>query len=207
MVDGLDDSLRGHARRVTMLAIMVADELSVRADVRRDVELGGLLHDIGKLAIPVAILCKAGPLDDAEQEVMRTHVTVGEQLAHTVRALPPSVPEVVRASHERWDGGGYPDGLRGDEIPLAARIVSCADALDAMTSSRSYKPALPLDFAICIVREEAGKQFDPDVSEAMAVSAERSDLELTAEPVAAAFERTLRRLQRVQREEQAGSPG
>src|SRR3954462_8111370 len=101
---------------------------------------------------------------------MRTHVTEGEKLCSAVAALPESVRAVVRASHERWDGRGYPDGLRGEEIPLPARVVSCAEAFDAMTWSRSYRAALPQDLAVCIVREEAGGQFDPIVAEALVVA-------------------------------------
>jgi putative nucleotidyltransferase with HDIG domain len=196
LIDGFDDALAGHSRRVTHLAVLVADELGVERHVHRDVELGGLLHDIGKLTIPAQILAKAGPLDEREQVVMRTHVTAGEDLAASIEALPPSVPHVVRCSHERWDGRGYPDGIANHAIPLAARIVSCADAFDAMTSSRSYRPALPFDLAMTILREEAGRQFDPDVVEAFCVSADRWELELTAEPVSTAFDQTLRRLRR-----------
>src|SRR4051794_5515566 len=144
-VDTLDDGLAGHSRRVTCLAVLVANRLGVHPAVRLDVEIGGLLHDIGKLATPARILAKSGPLDEAEMEIMRAHVVEGEALVADMPGLPPEVPAIVRASHERWDGGGYPDGLRGGAIPLAARIVACADALDAMTSSRSYRAALPID--------------------------------------------------------------
>ena len=198
LIDGFDDALAGHARRVTMLAVQVAEELRVTAELHRDVELGGLLHDIGKLAIPAAILAKAGPLDADETALMRTHVVEGERLAAGLEALPASIPPVVRASHERWDGDGYPDGVRGESIPLAARIVSCADAFDAMTSSRSYRPALPIDLALEIIRHEAGRQFDPAVSAALISAAGRWALELAAEPVASAFDETLRRLRRAE---------
>jgi putative nucleotidyltransferase with HDIG domain len=198
LIDSFDDHLAGHSRRVTMLAMAVADQLRLAGEVRRDVELGGLLHDIGKLVIPAQILAKAGPLDEGEQAVMRTHVVEGEKLCATVEALPDSVPGVVRASHERWDGAGYPDRLRGEEIPLPARVVSCADAFDAMTSSRSYRAALPMDLAICIVRDEAGRQFDPIVADALVVAVEAWEYELAAEPLTSAFDSTLRRLQREQ---------
>jgi putative nucleotidyltransferase with HDIG domain len=198
LIDGFDDHLAGHSRRVTMLATAVAEQLRLTGAVRRDVELGGLLHDIGKLMIPASILAKAGPLDAREEAVMRTHVTEGEKLCAGLQAMPASVRVVVRASHERWDGGGYPDGLRGEQIPLPARVVSCADAFDAMTSSRSYRAALPLDLAVDIVREEAGRQFDPAVADALVVAVDTWEYELEAEPVAGAFDQTLRRLQRQQ---------
>jgi HD-GYP domain-containing protein (c-di-GMP phosphodiesterase class II) len=198
LVDGFDDGLAGHARRVTMVAVLVAHELGVDDAVRRDVELGGLLHDLGKLTIPASILSKAGPLDEAEQLVMRTHAAEGARLAAGLEALPTSVPVIVRASHERWDGDGYPDGLRGEEIPLAARIVSCADAFDAMTSSRSYRPALEIRLALDIVCHEAGRQFDPAVAEALVTAVSRWELELSAEAMSTAFDLTLRRLRREQ---------
>ncbi len=194
VVERWEPGLAGHSRRVTMIAGLVADQLEVTLNVREEVELGGLLHDIGKVEIPEEILDKPGRLDDDERAVMETHVTVGEALAESIDALPESVPTIVRHSHERWDGGGYPDGLRGEEIPVAARIVSCADAYDAMTSSRSYRAALPLDLAVSIVREEAGRQFDPTVAEALVRAVTSCQDELLAEPVTTAFEETLRRL-------------
>jgi putative nucleotidyltransferase with HDIG domain len=198
LIDSFDDHLAGHSRRVTMVAMAVAEQLRLANELRRDIELGGLLHDIGKLVIPASILAKAGPLDDQEAEVMRTHVTEGEKLCDAVEALPESVRAVVRASHERWDGAGYPDGLRGDEIPMPARVVSCADAFDAMTSSRSYRAALPMDLAVGIVRDEAGRQFDPAVADALVAAVAELEYELAAEPVTTAFDQTLRRLQRQQ---------
>jgi putative nucleotidyltransferase with HDIG domain len=198
LIDGFDDHLAGHSRRVTSVAMAIAQQLGLTREARREVELGGLLHDIGKLVIPAAILAKAGPLDDGEREVMRTHVTEGEKLCSAVEGLPDTIRAIVRASHERWDGGGYPDGLRGEDIPLAARVVSCADAFDAMTSSRSYRAALPQDLAVCIVREEAARQFDPLVAEALVVAVDAWEFEFAAEPVTAVFDQTLRRLQRQQ---------
>jgi len=198
LIDSFDDHLAGHSRRVTMLAMAAGEQLRLAGEMRRDVELGGLLHDIGKLVIPAQILAKAGPLDEHEQQVMRTHVTEGEKLCASVEALPTSVKRVVRASHERWDGDGYPDRLRGEEIPLAARVVSCADAFDAMTSSRSYRAALPMDLAVGIVREEAGRQFDPTIAEALVAAVDAWEYELAAEPLTSAFDDTLRRLQREQ---------
>jgi putative nucleotidyltransferase with HDIG domain len=175
LVDFLDEGLAAHARRVARLATAVADELDVAPEVRHDVELGALLHDIGKLAIPPAILGKAGPLDFGEREVMRTHVIEGERLAAEIEGLPATVPAVVRASHERWDGRGYPDRLRGEQIPLAARIVAVADALDAMTSCRCYCRSMPLERAIAKVRADAGRHFDPEVTDALALVAGTTD--------------------------------
>src|SRR3954464_8801882 len=203
LVDGLEDSLAGHTRRVTHLAVLVADELGVAGEGHLDVEVGGPPPDIRKLARPARLLCKSGPLDEEEMAIMRSHVVAGEELAADVQAVPVTVPLVVRASHERWAGEGYPDGLSGEAIPLAARIVACADALDAMTSSRSYRAALPLDFALEVIRVEAGRQFDPTVAEALVRVVHTWQVELETEPVSTAFEETLRRLQRFQREEEA----
>src|SRR3954464_15554594 len=201
LVDGLEDSLAGHTRRVTHLAVLVADELGVAGEGHLDVEVGGPPPDIRKLARPARLLCKSGPLDEEEMAIMRTHVVAGEELAADVAAVPTTVPLVVRASHERWAGEGYPDGLSGGAIPLAARIVACADALDAMTSSRSYRAALPIDLAVEVIRVESGRQFDPDAAQALLEVVDAWRSELDSEPVATAFEETLRRLRRFDRVE------
>ena len=113
-------------------------------DTRRETEMGALLHDIGKIAVPDEIINKPGPLDDEEWAIMRTHTVEGERMLQQVGGLLSSVGVVVRASHERWDGGGYPDGLVGEQIPVAARICAACDAFNAMTTDRSYREALPL---------------------------------------------------------------
>src|ERR671932_2658708 len=146
---------------------MVAEEMGVDEDVRRATELGALLHDIGKVAIPNEIINKPGPLDDDEWVIMKTHTVEGQRMLERVGGLLARVGVVVRASHERFDGGGYPDGLVGDEIPLAARIVSACDAYNAMTTDRSYRKALPVSVAVGELRGNAGTQFDPDVVEAL----------------------------------------
>jgi putative nucleotidyltransferase with HDIG domain len=163
-----DDEYTGrHTEDVVGLSISVAEELGVDEDVRRATELGALLHDIGKIAIPDEIINKPGPLDDAEWVVMKTHTIEGQRMLDRVGGLLADVGVVVRASHERWDGGGYPDGLAGEGIPLAARIVSACDAFNAMTTDRSYRRALPLGVAVGELRANAGTQFDPEVVEAL----------------------------------------
>ena len=124
------------------------------------------LHDIGKLAIPDEILDKAGPLDESEWVFMRQHSVIGERILGAAPALAP-VARLVRSSHERWDGGGYPDGLIGEAIPLGARIVFVCDAYDAMTSDRCYQRARTPQAAIAELRRHAGTQFDPRVVEAL----------------------------------------
>lgn len=130
-----------------------------------DLAHAGLLHDIGKVAIPDAILLKPGPLDDAEFRQMQTHSTIGRQILEPM-ALLRSVGQIVEQHHERFDGGGYPNRLAGDSILLSARIISVADAFDAMTSTRPYRKALPHDEANHRLRQGKGSQFNPDVVEA-----------------------------------------
>ena len=139
---------------------LVGDELDL---VRR----AGDLHDIGKVAIPDAIVDKAGPLDPGEWELMRTHAAIGERILNAAPALRP-VARLVRSSHERWDGGGYPDGLAGEAIPLGARIVAVCDAYEAMTSARVYRAVVTPADALAELERCAGTQFDPSVVAAFA---------------------------------------
>jgi len=125
------------------------------------------LHDVGKVAIPDAILNKAGPLDEAEWSFMRRHTIIGERILLSAPALRP-VARLVRSSHERWDGGGYPDGLAQEEIPLGARIVAVCDAFDAMTTDRPYRRRVSDAAALAELRGNAGTQFDPQVVKAFA---------------------------------------
>jgi putative nucleotidyltransferase with HDIG domain len=163
-----DDEYTGHhTEDVVELSVRVAEQLGVDEDVQRETELGALLHDIGKIHIPDAIINKPGKLDDAEWAIMKTHTVEGQKMLDQVGGLLGSVGVVVRASHERYDGGGYPDGLAGEAIPLAARIVSACDAFNAMTTTRSYRKALPLSVAVQELRDNAGTQFDPQVVEAL----------------------------------------
>jgi putative nucleotidyltransferase with HDIG domain len=163
-----DDQYTGdHTRDVVELTLQVADALGVDDETRRGAEFGALLHDVGKIHIPNAIINKPGPLDDDEWAVMKTHTVEGQKMLERVGGVLSRVGVVVRASHERWDGGGYPDGLAGDAIPLAARIVSACDAYNAMTTDRSYRRALPVADAIAELERCAGTQFDPAVVAAL----------------------------------------
>jgi putative nucleotidyltransferase with HDIG domain len=163
-----DDEYTGHhTEDVVDLSARVAEQLGVSEDVRRETELGALLHDIGKIHIPDAIINKAGPLDDVEWAIMKTHTIEGQRMLDQVGGLLSSVGVVVRASHERYDGRGYPDGLAAAAIPLAARIVAVCDSFNAMTTTRSYRKALPVSEAVAEVRRCAGTQFDPAVADAL----------------------------------------
>jgi putative nucleotidyltransferase with HDIG domain len=164
-----DDAYTGeHSRGVVELALAVADKLRLESRARLRVEFGALLHDIGKISVPKEILNKPGPLDDAEWAVMRRHTIEGERMLQQVGGLLAEVGRVVRSSHEHYNGGGYPDGLAGAEIPIEARIVSCCDAFSAMTTDRSYRAAMPLEEALLELDACAGTQFDPVVAAALA---------------------------------------
>jgi two-component system cell cycle response regulator len=158
--------LLAHVSGVTALVYGVATALGLDSETRDEVLRAAELHDIGKLAIPDEILDKTGPLDEAEWVFMRQHSVIGERILGVAPALAP-VARLVRSSHERWDGGGYPDGLAGEAIPLGARIVFACDAYDAMTSDRCYQRARTPQSAIADLRRHAGTQFDPRVVEAL----------------------------------------
>ncbi len=163
-----DDEYTGeHSYRVIALALQIADEMGLDEDERRLVEFGALLHDVGKIAVPKEIINKAGPLDDGEWAIMKQHTVYGQQMLDKVGGSMTDVGVIVRASHERWDGKGYPDGTIGEEVPLAARIVSVADTFSAITTTRSYRTAQTPEAAIEELRRCAGTQFDPKVVDAV----------------------------------------
>jgi diguanylate cyclase (GGDEF)-like protein len=161
-----EPDLQRHMAAVARLARAVGREMGLDAEDLDVVVRAAELHDIGKVAVPDAILNKPGPLDDDEWAFVHKHTLIGERIVSAAEALRP-VGRVVRSSHERWDGGGYPDGLRGEDIPLGARIVLACDAWDAMTSDRSYRRALPPDVAAEELRANVGSQFDPKVVAAL----------------------------------------
>lgn len=166
LVEVKDGYTRGHAERVADLSDTVAQRLGIDAEERYWIRIGAVLHDVGKIAVPLGVLCKAGPLDDHELTQMRRHPDLGADLLEDVEDLAPAVP-LVRMHHERLDGRGYPRGIGGDDLPLATRIVSAVDAWDAMTTTRPYRNALSDDIAIAELRANAGTQFDPRVVEAL----------------------------------------
>jgi HD-GYP domain-containing protein (c-di-GMP phosphodiesterase class II) len=156
-----------HSRGVVSLGVRVAGALQLDERRVRNVEFAALLHDVGKIAIPNEVLNKPGPLSDEEWTVVRTHTVEGQRMLERVGGLLGDIGRIVRSCHERWDGGGYPDGIAGEEIPLEARVVFCCDAFDAMTSDRPYRPAMPLRAAVAELEANAGTQFDPRVVEAL----------------------------------------
>jgi diguanylate cyclase (GGDEF)-like protein/putative nucleotidyltransferase with HDIG domain len=162
------DSLntRGHLRRVRVYAVGIGEDLGLKGDELEALQAGALLHDIGKLAVPEYILTKPGKLTPEEFAKMKVHPIVGAEIVEQVQ-FPYPVAPIVRAHHEKWDGTGYPFGLKGEDIPIGARILTAVDYLDALASDREYRRALPLDDAMKRVEEEAGKALDPKVVEAL----------------------------------------
>jgi putative nucleotidyltransferase with HDIG domain len=156
----------GHTERVSDVAVALAGRLGYAGVELDAIEIGALLHDIGKIGIPERILHKPGPLDDEEWKVMKEHPVISEYILSEVD-LHPIVLQIARSSHERMDGAGYPDGLPGDQIPLPARIVLVADAFDALTSDRPYRSARTVPVAMDELRANSGTQFCPAVIAAM----------------------------------------
>jgi len=155
-----------HTAAVSSLALAIATKLGLDAAQRRCVELGALLHDVGKLSIPDRVLTKPGPLNELEWAAMRRHAALGERLlAHILDQA--EVLAIVRSHHERWDGAGYPDGKSGEDIPLAARIVAVADAFQAMIEPRPYRSPRTRKAALEEIASESGRQFDPACVEAL----------------------------------------
>ncbi len=165
-----DDAYTGgeHTKGVVALALAVGRQLGLDAREQRNLEFGALLHDIGKLKVPEAILNKPGRLTPEEWEVIKRHPEDGQRMLERIGGVLAEVGLTVRAHHERWDGGGYPDGLAGEAIPLDARIICACDAYSAMTTNRSYRAAMSHQDAVAELHACAGSQFDPRVVEALA---------------------------------------
>jgi len=160
-----DDHYTGsHSKGVVSLSTQVAREMGLDREQARSVEFAALLHDVGKLAISKEIINKEGPLSADEWALMKLHTITGEEMLGKIGGRFEEVAKIVRSSHEHWDGSGYPDGLNGVAIPLEARIVSCCDAFNAMTTDRSYRPAMTTGEALEELRACAGAQFDPGVA-------------------------------------------
>ncbi len=176
-LEAKDEYTHSHARWITDMSIRVGRELGLGPRALKRLELGALFHDIGKIGIPASILLKPGPLTDEEREQIEKHPELGERILAPIEQLG-DVRPIVRACHERWDGTGYPDGLRETEIPIEARIIFACDAFHAMTTDRPYRERLPVAQACERLRDAAGTQFDPTVVDAVlrvvAVDATRS---------------------------------
>jgi len=165
-LDAKDRHTEAHSRETAALAKAVGHRLGLEGETLRFLEYGALLHDIGKIGVPGYILHKPGPLDDEETAVMREHPVIGERIVASVPFLARIRP-IIRAEHERWDGGGYPDRLGGERIPIEARIIHACDAFQAMASDRPYRLARPREWIMEEIRAQAGRQFDPQVARAL----------------------------------------
>jgi ribonuclease P protein subunit RPR2 len=164
VVEAKDRTTRGHLDRTHALGLALAGRIDRALVESPTLGYGFFLHDIGKVGVPESILCKTGPLSVREWRVMRRHPLMGAEIVAPISFLSETVG-LIRHHHERFDGDGYPDGLRGDQIPLPARIFSVADAFDAMTSDRPYRGSVGIERALAEVEDGAGSQFDPEVAE------------------------------------------
>ncbi len=153
-VEQRDQQTSGHCQRLALISVALGYHLGLRDGEMESLYRGGFLHDVGKVGIPDSILLKPGKLSAEEWVVMRSHPTRGEEICRPMKSLAPVLP-IIRHHHERWDGYGYPDGLREEQIPLAARVLQVADIYDALISARPYKPAYTPDEALDVLRREA----------------------------------------------------
>jgi HD-GYP domain-containing protein (c-di-GMP phosphodiesterase class II) len=160
-----DHETEGHSRRVTEMAERLGRKMGMNEDELRQLHRGGLLHDIGKIAIPDAVLLKRDKLTPKEVELIRHHPQFAKSFMEQIEFLKPAMA-VPYSHHEKWDGSGYPEGLKGEKIPMLARIFAVADVWDALTSERPYRRPISFSEALDYIRSESGKHFDPKVVEA-----------------------------------------
>jgi HD-GYP domain-containing protein (c-di-GMP phosphodiesterase class II) len=162
-IDAKDAYTRGHSQRVAALSRALAHQIGLADEQCERIYLSGLLHDVGKIGVPEAVLTKPGRLSDAEFEAIKKHPAIGAQILGNIKQLQDIIPGVLY-HHERWDGRGYPYNLASDSIPLMGRIICVADSFDAMSSTRTYRPALPLETVLAELNRCAGTQFDPELA-------------------------------------------
>jgi putative nucleotidyltransferase with HDIG domain len=180
-----DQYTRGHSERVAELSVLVAEELGVPYEQRRLTRYAALLHDVGKVGVPLCVINKPGPLDDDEFAHMQKHPTIGAEILRDIDFLEPAI-DIVRFHHERLDGKGYPHGVKEEKLSDIVRIVTTVDAFDAMTSTRSYRQAMSVDAAVAELHRCAGRQFDPRMVEALSTVVERVGWEPTTDFASAA---------------------
>lgn len=165
-IDSKDSYTRGHSQRVGDLAAEIGQELKLPRHDVENLRYGGILHDVGKIGVPESILCKPSRLTSEEMQVMRQHPEMGASIVRPVTFLN-AIRHAIRNHHERWDGEGYPDKLKGEDIPLIARIINCADTYDACTSTRPYQVAMSAEKTLEILENLRGSQLDPSVLDAL----------------------------------------
>jgi putative nucleotidyltransferase with HDIG domain len=192
-IEAKDRFMRGHARRVSFYAGLLAEQVSLEADELEEVRVAAFLHDLGKVGVPTDLLLRAGSLTADERALVEQHPAIGARLVKPL-AIPNAIASAIRHHHEWWDGTGYPDGLKGEEIPRTSRLISVVDAFDAMSSDRPYRRALARSSAIEEIRHFAGTQFDPHFAKEFLVILESGgcdiDLEIVADAVSDAHAST-----------------
>jgi putative two-component system response regulator len=161
-VDAKDNYTEAHTERVASRARLLGANAGLSGTDLDDLYRGGMIHDIGKIGVPDAILLKPGPLDGEEMRIMRKHPVIGEEIARPLRSAA-KLLHIIRHHHEKFDGTGYPDQLAGDDIPLVARIVAISDAYDAIVSDRPYRKGMSREKAVAILDRGAGSQWDPEL--------------------------------------------
>ena len=174
-IDAKDPYTHGHSERVSSYSMAISRHLELNQEEVFRVHIAAILHDVGKLGVRESILNKPGGLSDEEFEVMRQHPSIGAQIMSPIRMLKDIIPG-IRNHHETWDGTGYPDSLKGEQIPMVARIIGVADTFDAMTTNRPYQQAMTLDYVIAKMRSMSGSRFDPVVVEAFMAAVEEGDI-------------------------------
>jgi HD-GYP domain-containing protein (c-di-GMP phosphodiesterase class II) len=175
-IDAKDPHAKGHLDRVTRYAVKIAKEMKLSEGIIRNIEYAALIHDIGKIGIQETILAKKGKLSETEYEILKMHPLIGENIITPVKFLNGIAP-LILYHHERFDGKGYLEGVRGEGIPLGARIISVADAFDAMTSDRPYRGALTKEEVRRELEKESGERFDPEVIRALLRLLDRREME------------------------------
>jgi response regulator RpfG family c-di-GMP phosphodiesterase len=163
-IEARDRYTAGHTNRVWRMTVKTAQALEWDDTKIKELRMGAILHDVGKIGVPDAILNKQGPLDPNEQEIMKTHPELGVRMIEKVNFLKPAIPYILY-HHERWDGAGYPQGLKGEEIPIEGRLLAVADTFDAITSNRPYRKGQSIEKALDEIKKNAGTQFDPQIAE------------------------------------------
>jgi putative nucleotidyltransferase with HDIG domain len=179
-VEAKDPYTLGHSDRVTQYAIAIGEEMGLSRDELLSLRFGAVLHDLGKIGVADAVLQKPGGLSDEEFELMKAHTTIGEKIIEEIDFLK-DVRRIVRSHQEHYDGSGYPDGLKGDEIPLSVAIVTLADNLDALSTDRPYRPASSMEVAISMIKADSGRLYNPKVVESfLKIFGEQIDLQSAA---------------------------
>ncbi|OGI04515.1 MAG: hypothetical protein A2Y25_06165 [Candidatus Melainabacteria bacterium GWF2_37_15] len=170
-LDAKDAYTSGRSKRVTFFALKIGQELGLSDERLSELELAGLLHDIGMIGVPVSVLSKPGDLSDEEYELIKNHLTIGIKILQEIKQLN-HVIKIVECHHEHYDGKGYPNGLKGEEIPIESQIIAVADAYDGLTSERAYRKSMPHLEAVNLIRSTAGSQFSPKVIDAFSKAIE-----------------------------------